>query len=348
MEDDRAEIRQAVVDTANELFSERVTQSMLEAAETGGFSREFWDEVGALGVPTASLNEEAGGLGSLRDAGALLRPLGYHGVPLPIAETLLANWLASQAGIVPPDGVLSLVTSAGLCRDGDGVKISGGLRNVPWGRYASAVAVLGTLDGTAAIAFFPVNDQITPGRNLAGEPRDRMNLDDVVALAHAPLPFADERVRAINTAMRAAMMAGALERVLDLTVAYAKDRVQFGKPIGKFQAIQQQIAIVANHTAASVMAAERAIAAIEGTDGPKMAAIAKIRVGEGCGESVRIAHQVHGAMGFTHEHILHHFTRRLWSWRDEQGSEAYWARWLGAQAILGGADSLWTFVGETI
>ena len=54
-----------------------------------------------------------------------------------------------------------------------------------------------------------------------------------------------------------------------------------------------------------------------------------MRVGEAAGTGAAIAHQVHGAMGFTYEHTLHHATRRLWAWREEFGNETYWAMRLG-------------------
>ena len=59
------------------------------------------------------------------------------------------------------------------------------------------------------------------------------------------------------------------------------------------------------------------------------------------GIACRIAHQVHGAMGFTQEYSLQHATRRLWAWRDEAGSEAVWARRLGQHLAAAGADALW-------
>ncbi len=70
-------------------------------------------------------------------------------------------------------------------------------------------------------------------------------------------------------------------------------------------------------------------------------AMAKARVGEAAGKVAAICHQVHGAMGFTQEHPLHFATRRLWSWRDEFGSERYWNRELGRQLAEAGADALW-------
>jgi acyl-CoA dehydrogenase len=124
-------------------------------------------------------------------------------------------------------------------------------------------------------------------------------------------------------------------------VQYAGERVQFGRPIGRFQAVQQNLAVLAGQAAAATAAAEAAIeAAAQGLDALAIAA-AKIRAGEAAGIGAAIAHQVHGAIGFTQEHSLHHATRRLWSWRDEFGSEAFWSRKLGATVAAAGADRLW-------
>ena len=73
---------------------------------------------------------------------------------------------------------------------------------------------------------------------------------------------------------------------------------------------------------------------------PEIAA-AKIRAGDAVAVATRVAHQVHGAIGFTDEHRLHYATRRLWAWRGEYGSAAEWAAWLGRRVAARGADALW-------
>ena len=60
--------------------------------------------------------------------------------------------------------------------------------------------------------------------------------------------------------------------------------------------------------------------------------------------SADVAHQAHGAIGFTKEHVLHRFTRRLWAWRDEFGGESEWAFALGEMVARNGPDSLWPLV----
>ena len=180
----------------------------------------------------------------------------------------------------------------------------------------------------------------TPGKNLAGEPRDHLDAVEPGGRS-APLPDAVDvhLVQRLGALFRAAQMAGGMEAALALSTRYANDRVQFGRPIAKFQAIQQQLALLAEQAAAASVAVESAAIAVA-ADRPSSAlavAAAKIRAGK----VAEIAHQVHGAIGFTHEHSLHRLTRRLWSWRDEFGTESHWSRELGRAVLASGADALW-------
>ena len=139
-------------------------------------------------------------------------------------------------------------------------------------------------------------------------------------------------------------MAGALGEVLDMTVRYSQERVQFGRPIGKFQAIQQNLAVLAGQAAAAGAAADLAQEAAAKGFNPLTIAAAKARAGEAASIGAAIAHQVHGAIGFTQEHRLNHRTRRLWSWRDEFGSEAIWNRLVGEIAAKTGGEQLWATI----
>jgi acyl-CoA dehydrogenase len=140
---------------------------------------------------------------------------------------------------------------------------------------------------------------------------------------------------------RAAQMAGGLEFLLSQSVKYVSERKQFGKPLSSFQVIQNNLALLAGHTAAAGMAAQAAFHAMEKGDASFEIACAKIRVGEAAGLGAGIAHQAHGAIGFTYEHTLHFVTRRLWSWRAEFGAEGYWAERLGREVAARGAQALW-------
>jgi acyl-CoA dehydrogenase len=139
-------------------------------------------------------------------------------------------------------------------------------------------------------------------------------------------------------------MAGGLEYLLAQTVRYASERKQFGRAIGSFQAIQHQLALLAGHTAAAGIAAASAFRAADRGDAAFEIAVAKVRTGEAAGLGAGIAHQCHGAIGFTYEHSLHFATRRLWSWRAEFGAESHWAAEIGRRVAERGGDGLWTYI----
>ena len=186
---------------------------------------------------------------------------------------------------------------------------------------------------------------IAPGANLAQEPRDELSFDGALAADRvAPSPFGCATFHAMGAALRTVQIAGALEQVLDLTVRYAQDRVQFGRPIGKFQAIQHNCAILAGQTATAVAAADVAAEELDGDCNPFVVGAAKARAGEAAGIGAALAHQIHGAIGFTQEHMLHFSTKRLWAWRDEFGSEAHWNRIVGEIASRAGPAELWDLI----
>jgi alkylation response protein AidB-like acyl-CoA dehydrogenase len=144
--------------------------------------------------------------------------------------------------------------------------------------------------------------------------------------------------------VRACQMAGAMQAALDLSVQYTRERQQFGKALSTFQAIQQQLAVFAEETAATNMAAAAACRAADRGDAAFEVACAKLRANIAVGTATTVAHQVHGAMGFTAEYRLHHFTRRLWQWRSEFGNDRYWADKLGTMVADRGSQGYWPFL----
>jgi acyl-CoA dehydrogenase len=147
------------------------------------------------------------------------------------------------------------------------------------------------------------------------------------------------------------LLAGAAGRALELTLRHTAEREQFGRPLGRFQAVQQQAAELAAEVAAVRAAADAAVelCAAEGVGDERAGlavAAAKIQAGRGAGVVARIAHQLHGAIGFTGEHSLGLFTRRLWAWRDEAGDEAEWARELGDLALAAGSGGIWPLLAD--
>jgi len=349
-----------LADTAQRLFADLVTPDILRRADEGHWAADLWAAVEEMGLPLALVPEEAGGFGlDMVEALGLVRIAGSSAAPLPLADSMLAAWLLAAAGLEVPAGPLSVAPpKAGsdtplLTRVGDGWHLSGIARRVPWGRDAAAVVLLAEHDGRAHVVRLDAGDWDTAeaGRNIAGEPRDALRFglplpDTRVAPAPAGLDAA--RLHALGATLRSLAIAGAVERVLDLTVQYVGERVQFGRPLGKFQAVQQNLAVLAGQSAAAGAAADGAAEAFAelaaGASRTLPVAAAKMRCGEAAGVACSIAHQMHGAIGFTHEHVLHHLTRRLWSWRDEYGNDASWARQLGLEAAAAGADGLWPLV----
>jgi acyl-CoA dehydrogenase len=227
---------------------------------------------------------------------------------------------------------------------GGGWRLSGTVSGVPWGGAAGHVVVVADDEGAPMVALVRQGaGRVTADRNLAREPRDTLAFEGAPVVAAAPAgPAAADGVLVHGALIRAAQMAGALESLLEQSVRYATERKQFGRPIGNFQAIQHNLAIVAGHVAAAGIAADNAFRAADRGHPAFEVAVAKVRAGEAAGVGAGLAHQVHGAIGFTYEHSLHFSTRRLWSWRAEFGSESRWAMRLGRDVAAHGADRLWT------
>ena len=338
-----------VADTATRIFQDLCEPATVNEAEAGTWPAELWQALEEAGLPLAWVPEELGGAGaSLADGFAALRVAGRFAAPVPLAETLLAGRLLAAAGIAAPAGPLTLAPVLGPSRievGADG-RLAGRARRVPFARAAEHLAVVARREGERVVALVARPGlALREGKSLAGEPADDIGFDGARPQAVAPSPLDEEAIRAWGAAARMQQMAGALERILEQSVEWATQREQFGRPIGKFQAVQHNLAMLAGEVAAASAAADAAAEAFAGEE-IDMAAIAigKVRVGEAAGAGAAIAHQAHGAIGFTYEHSLHHRTRRLWAWREEFGNEAYWSARLGRAVAELGADGLWQFI----
>jgi acyl-CoA dehydrogenase len=342
------ELQTILSDTVTRLFTDRVTQTVRESAEKGEWPADLWQAVEESGLTLPQIPEaRGGGGGTWSDAYIVASAVGRFAVPLPVAETMAAAWLLAEAGLDVPTGPLTLApVHAGdrvdLVRAGGGWRVSGVAARVPWGRSAQHVVVVAG-DQVALVAAGGA--QVEPDVNLALEPRDTLRWQDApVKAAAAAGHLPRDPIRLFGAMVRSAQMAGGLEYMLAQTVRYVSERKQFGRPIGSFQAIQHQLALLAGHTAAAGIAASNAFRAADGADPSFEVAVAKQRTGEAAGLGAGIAHQCHGAIGFTYEHSLHFVTRRLWSWRAEFGAESAWAAQLGRDVAARGPDALWSFI----
>jgi acyl-CoA dehydrogenase len=179
------------------------------------------------------------------------------------------------------------------------------------------------------------DDALILSENVAGEPCGSATLENVAAQAVSGDVFA------LGALARTAQIAGALDAALAMSVEYANQREQFGRALGKFQAVQQNLATFACEAAAANCASIGVAQAMARGEAPYEIAAAKLRAGRAVGVGAALAHQVHGAIGFTQDYALHPITRRLWAWRSEFGNDAYWSALLGQHIIARGADSFW-------
>ncbi|MDI3306291.1 MAG: acyl-CoA dehydrogenase [Acetobacteraceae bacterium] len=328
MSETNDDLRGILLEQVERLLTDNSGPDVLRAAERGEWPARLWEEAEALGLPLALAPESMGGAGlGWADVVAVWQVLGRHGAPLPLAGSMVGAALLASAGITPPSGFIALALPG---------------EAVPWGRRARHVAAV---DATGQVALHAAGLEWQHGRSLIGrEPADRATLGTPLATGRLPDRLGPEAALRAGALLHAAQIAGALEAVLAMTVDYANTRKQFGRPIGAFQAVQQQLALCAAEVAAAGVAVAQAGRAADrrGLAGAEFEiASAKVVAGEAAGAGAAIVHQVHAAIGFTDEHPLHLYTRRMWSWRDACGAERVWARRIGQAALARGGAALW-------
>lgn len=337
------ELQELIEESATRLFEDFSNSNGHELIESGQFPDALWADFLADGWLTTLLSEDDGGAGlGLAGGCVLMRLAGYHKVPLPVVESLMAVYLAAKSGVECTDELIVPVVMTEALTDQSDIKLYG----VPWARHAASIAVVFKSNNETRVSIIKSQDlTIKPSQNMAGEPRDDV-IFDVAKLknANAVQGISIEQIESWLALSRAAQMAGALQRVLEMTVDFANERSQFGRPIGKFQAIQQQMAVLAEMTSASICAVDAAIDHLGSEQEWELIACAKITTGESAGYAAKTAHAVHAAIGFTQEYPLQLSTRRLWSWRDEYGNEAQWSAKLGRHCFDLETDDLWSWL----
>ena len=307
-----------------------------EPPEGGELAADTWATATELGWDQVCLPEELGGFGDSVAALVLLaQACGRHRLPVPLVETALARWALAAAELdQPADGaVVTLVLAGDVTIAGD--RIAGRAARVPWARHADH-AVVTAPDAVALVDL--AGAQVAPGVNLAGEARDDVTFADapaVVARGEAAARVAAQLAERA-TLLRAAQMLGAVEQALAATREHTAARKQFGRPLDRFQLVGAHIAEIAAQAALlDALLADATRAHDAGVPTAATAAL-KLAAGQAATLVARSAHQCHGAIGVTREYRLHQFTRRLWAWREEHGTERRCARTLGA---LAGADA---------
>lgn len=334
------ETRDMLLETADRFFTEKCGRDVVNGMEKGVWPADLWREIEEMGLPLVAVPEDKGGVGgTLADMLALMRLAGAHAVPVPLAETALANLLIAAAGGEAGAGPATLALGNVTLSGG---RVSGKVERVPFASVADRFVVL----AGKTLAVIPRDAaQIDDTPSHAGEPYGTVKFDNAAASFSGASPVSAERALELAAVTRAMQMAGAADKVLATAVEYSKQRVQFGRPISTFQAIQHMLAELASCVAATIASAEAAARdADEGgleAGGSFSIAAAKSQASEFAQRIAAISHQSMGAMGFTHEHVLHHYTRRLWVWRRDFGSETFWGEKIGAAYAKAGPQALW-------
>jgi len=355
-------------------IADAVGQAARAAADAPGLYetllRDGWTTVGIA-------EGEGGSGGDLADAVEVAAAIASAGIGLPVADTaIVAARLLTADGIRLPGTARCVVPACAPDATTSAGTVSAYVRRVPWASWAShlALACPAGPERTAIVLLEAAGAVISRGANLADEPRDDIRLIDVPAAAVVVVdrPYSDVagEVLAAGALARSVQLAAAARQVLEMTSRYCTERVQFGRPIAGWQAVQQQLAELAAETAAARAAVALALAAVTGATAGAMTgatarsttgavtgavtgsmtnavtgavteiAMAKARTSQAAGLVAGIAHQLHGAIGVTREHPLQRYTRALWSWREEYGTQAYWSQVL-ATRLAGHEEDLW-------
>jgi alkylation response protein AidB-like acyl-CoA dehydrogenase len=312
--------------TENSLITEVAADVLSGVSPDGptGALHPLWSTLVELGWPQVGIAEQRGGAGgTLGDLAELVAATAASGVSVPLLEMSVSRWVLGER-----------LPSAPL------VVTATGLAGVPWARYASHVVVRPERESAYLVELSGV--EIERGENLAGEPRD------TVRVSGATIPLSDapphDAVLARAALLNAAALLGAARGAYARTREHVTQREQFGRPLVALKAVANGLAEMSTHLVSTEAALARAVRIHE--DGPAERALtasatAKIAAARAATSIARAAHQLHGAMGVTREHSLHHVTRKLWSWRDEYGSERRWSTDLGREALAAGETGLW-------
>ena len=344
-----------LADAVSKLLGNISSNELCLAVEKGHWPASEWAQVAEMGLPMAWLSESLGGVELPPEEGfTIARLAGRNATPLPIAEALIASAIAMRAKMKLPDALVIFANTPArepLVIDSDKT-VSGRCSVTTFVNHAEYLLLpVQTSNGSRIALIKNSGNQSAVENSMAGEPRCECVFGKAKVLALSDEEFSDvqKTIDDIGAVVRSQQIAGASEAILAICVNYVNIREQFGRPIAKFQAIQHHLAALAGEVASIACTADVASLSLVknnfDSSGTNIAiASAKVRAGISGAKVIRIAHQVHGAIGFTEEYELHRFTRRIWSWREEFGNEMVWSRRLGQLVTDSDTPQLWSLV----
>lgn len=310
------------LEALEKVLADTVNSPAIRRIEAGEPPDAVWQPIEEAGFLDLMLPEAQGGAAlPLADLFPILECLGRHGMPLPVAQSIVARALVGDRATMPP-GRVTLALQLQRLADG-----TWRCPQVPGGQTASHVLVA---DGDLLLLL----DCAHALREPVGDARSQMaDLSWRQAPAVVRLESGGRDLAPFAAALMAAQLSGAMQRSFDMALEQCNTRVQFGKSIGKFQALQQQLSVMAEHVLAAAIAAEAAFRSHGPAPSALAAAVAKSRTSEAASVVAATAHAVHGAIGMTDEYDLGLITRRLHDWRLSYGAEHVWNLQIGAQVL---------------
>jgi acyl-CoA dehydrogenase len=333
-----------LVDMMESVFADHdSTRETPPAGARVGVDRALWEQLDALGLVKLTVPERCGGSGAgWWESVELLTAAVRHGVRLPLAEhDLLACWALGATGRPVDDAIRTIHV---VDRD------AATQRPTPWAGDVDRI-VLVWFDGERhRLADLEVEKiPMRPGHNLIGEPRDVLTVDTGALVGDVVASELVDQLARKSALVRAVQVCAAMDRAVEMSIAHVASRVQFGRPLAKFQAIQNLVADAAAEAALARAATEAALStAVEsGWVAPSLdfrIATARSCAGHAASVVTRNAHQVHGAIGTTREHRLHEVTRAALAWRSEYGSVRSWDERVAALAATAGGQNLWPLI----
>lgn len=363
-----SEDERAVADLARKILEDNASNERLKALEAAGtpFDADLWKSLAGADLLGTAVPEADGGSGlGFFALCLLLQEVGRTVAPVPAYPTLVLGalplsrfgseeqrrtWLPEvtrgesllTAALTEPDSSDPLDVRTQAVREGDGFRITGTKTTVPYGEHAARILVpvrLSDGSGTAVFLVDPTSDGVSRKAQSTSDrhPHAWLDLTDVRVsdadrLTGDVLPWLVEHA----IAARCMMQLGVVERALEMTAEYARDRVQFERPIGSFQAVHQRAAdAYINVEAVRLSALEAAWRLSEERDASEHCRVAKFWAAEGGQATAFACQHLHGGIGIDIDYPLHRYFIWATQIEHELGSAKHQLGWLGREIAEG-------------
>ncbi|MER2121151.1 MAG: acyl-CoA dehydrogenase family protein [Solibacillus sp.] len=343
-----SEVKEMVVEVVEKIFKDKVEKETVDLLEENKWAEDVWQLLLENELHHVAVSEDDGGAGGdVEDLFALYFLVGRYAAPVPFIEHTLANFFLQQVDL-KGFGQLTTYSITNPLQLKDNA-LSGTLKHVGWAQYAEKIVTVAQEGSQHFIVVADLKDALLKNStNLAAEPRSEVVFENLKALNKLPITANQyDAFKKFVTAASVSKMSGALTTAFQLSIQFSKEREQFGRPIHRFQLVQQHLANMAGEQTLMTVAVNNILTLLADGREENEVAYARLRMEDASRTVATSAHQVHAAIGVTHEHRLHHYTRRLWAWRDEEFTARYWKKQL-AQQLLETKLDLWESITDQV